>query len=658
MAFAITDGQLAAVGVPVVPGGWPAGAGQMRGVQLSRHFALTYGQIYRSQPAVRTVVDFLARNVAGLPCKAYEASADGKTRRELPVGTPGTLPDVVGRMPNLSTTAYRLWHSIISDRAIYDAAYVIKVRDAGGRTVGLRRIPVPRVTPAAGSWLDVTKWRIMGNKTFIDIDAADMLTFPGYDPDDTRRGVSPIETLRSILAEQYAATAYNAEFWQNGARTSGVILRPADAPDWADPVRKRFLADWAAYAEGGNKAGGAPILEDGMTWVGAGVTPKNAQYVEVRKLTREEVASEYHIPPPLVGVLDHATFSNIQEQHLQLYVDTLGPWLISTSAEVDLQLVPDFAGTTTRTYVLFDLGRKLQGDFEQTAAVLQAAVGGPYMTRNEARNIVELPPIEGGDELITPLNVTTGGLANPQDTAPPDNGKAIGAQVHARITAHTKQAPPAAMVQAHIDGLTSAFDRQRRSVVAAYQRLKAVGQPSDIYDRARWDRELGDDLLALAVPLAGAVGAATATDIDGTYDPALTPSYLAAQTAGVASGINQTTQNDIQAALTAHDVEAALVGVFALAIATRAPAMGRAQATSLAGWASVEAGRQSGGEATKTWITGEHPRQSHAAMSGQTVALDVKFSNGARWPADSINLGVDEVAGCNCSLIITPGGTT
>ena len=37
------------------------------------------------------------------------------------------------------------------------------------------------------------------------------------------------------------------------------------------------------------------------------------------------------------------------------------------------------------------------------------------MTTNQARRILDMPAIDGGDELITPLNVLTGGQPSPQD---------------------------------------------------------------------------------------------------------------------------------------------------------------------------------------------------------------------------------------------------
>lgn len=652
MAFVISDGQLAAIGQDITPFGFPV----RRGISVSREVRLTYGQIYRSQPAVRMVVDFLARNIASLACQTFERVTDTDRKRLSYDESP--LAWMLEFSANPTTTGYRLIHGMISDRAIYDTAAWLKIRPdgIGGKQAPgyLRRIPAARVEPVGGDWFEVDAYRIYGTKGYLDVPAEDMVTFPGYDPDDTRKGLSPIESLRSILAEEYAATESRAALWERGALTAGVIERPADAPEWGTSARERFETDWAAYLLSGAKSGSAPVLEDGMSWKPAGYSPKDSQYVESRKLTREEVAAAYHIPPPLVGILEHATFSNIQEQHVQLYVDTLGAWTVSSEAEINMQLVGDFYNVR-KTYVEFNINAKLRGDFAQQAAQLQAAIGGPYMSRAEGRGILNLPYKEGTDDLIVPLNVTVGGQASPQDSLPPD---VLPAPKH-RLA--RKAAAPAGDVAAHIAALTSTFERQRKSVLGKWAKSKAAGAKDlvhDLFDKARFDAELAADLLKVAVPLAAVVGYATAKSFDGEYDPSETVNYLAAQTAGVASSINTVTQNQVSTALTAHDVEAALTAVFALAVAQRAAAAGRAQATNVAGWSSVEAGRQSAGMgATKTWETGQHPRESHQAMNGQTVPLDAKFSNGGRWPADGINLDVDDVAGCNCALLINPEGT-
>jgi HK97 family phage portal protein len=120
------------------------------------------------------------------------------------------------------------------------------------------------------------------------------------------------------------------------------------------------------------------------------------------------------MPPPMVGILDHATFSNITEQHKMLYQDTLGPWLSMIQDEIALQLIPDFEPVRPgRFYVEFNLREKLTGSFEERSGSIQKGVGAPWMTVNEARAMENRPPIEGGDELVRPLNVTQNGDQDP-----------------------------------------------------------------------------------------------------------------------------------------------------------------------------------------------------------------------------------------------------
>lgn len=652
MPFAITDGRLAAIGQDIMPGSVP----RRRTLRLGAGRVQSYAQIYRTQPAVRTVIDFLARGVASMACQSFERLSDTDRKRIDPFTA--DMAFMLEYEANPTTTGYRLHHGLISDRALYDAAYLLKVRGSGTSPVYLRRVPPNRISPVGGDWYEVDSWRISGEKGYIDVPAADVVVFSGYNPEDTRIGTSPIETLRAILSEEYSAMQARALLWERGNLAAGTLTRPADAPEWTSVERERFEADWSAYLIDGPKAGSTPVLEDGMSWVPAGFSPKDAQFVESRKLTREEVASAYHIAPPLVGILDHATFSNIEEQHIGLYVDTLGAWTSSTEAEWNMQLVPDFYDRR-KVYVEYNIGAKLKGDFEQQASMLQVAIGAPYMTPNEGRGRINLPALPGGDELVRPLNVTSGEQANPQDSAPePGDVNPLDSNQPAKRRRLVRKAAPETEVAAHVAMLAKFFERQRRSVLGKYQGLKTVVEVHDIFDLARWNVELSADLLKLALPLSLIVGGGVANSLDGQFDPGQTVNYLTAQTAGAAASINLGTRNDIGAALTARDVEAALAATFALAVASRALASGRTQATNVAGWSSVEAGRQTVGaaHARKRWVTGAHARESHAIMGGQTVALDEKFSNGARWPADVINLAPDEFMGCNCDLEILPEG--
>ena len=382
-------------------------------IQLSSTYAVDYAEIFRTQESVRTVVSFLARNIAQLGLAMYERVGDADRRRlqDHPLA-------VLLRKPNPWTSRYRFIQSLVCDFAIYDTAYLLKTNDDG--RFGLVRIPPTMVKPEGTDWLTPSGFKVRGSQGEKIYPREQMVYFRGYSPDSQDAGVSPLEALRRVLREEWTSGEMREQIMRNGARMSGYLLRPKDAPDWSDTARERFRKAWQSqYAGSGPGAGGTPILEDGMTFTAVSQTAKDLQYVEARKLTREEVASAYHVPPPMVGLLDNATFSNITEQHKMLYQDTLGPWLTMIAEEIELQLIPDFEPVPDRFYVEFNLREKLSGSFEERADAIQKAVGGPTMTVNEARALDNRPPIEGGDQLIVPLNVTQNGNQDPIPAAPP-----------------------------------------------------------------------------------------------------------------------------------------------------------------------------------------------------------------------------------------------
>ncbi|MFB7843625.1 phage portal protein [Microbacterium sp. NPDC056052] len=645
MVFAVSEGTLRAVQKPSYQA--PSS------LRLSDDLSMDYAELYRKQQSVRTVVDFLARNVAQLSLHTFERVDDSDRRRV----TDHPFAQLM-RSPNLYTTGYRLIRDLIADRGIYDRALWVKTRESAG--MALTRIP-PRLWEITedDNWLSPSGFVIKGNRGKTKIPADQCVYFRGYNPEDERYGLSPIESLRRILSEEFAAGQMREQSLRNGARIGGYITRPAGA-EWSDAARQRFGTGWRAQYTGqtATEAGGTPVLEDGMQFVPAGHSAADMQYIESRKLSREEAASAYFIPPPMVGILDNATFGNIEEQHKMLYQDTLGPILQEVQQEIFLQLIrADFPKDADALYVEFNMLEKLRGSFEEQASQLQTSVGAPFLTRNEARGRLNLPRIDGADELVVPLNVLVGGLASPTDQVPAGSGggtlssddeaKAISAMLR------TKARPTSPQIAKATQVLAEFFARQERSVRSALGEKAATW-----WDSARWDKELGGDLLALSslitVDVARKQLERLGIDPD-EYDVDRTMQWMQVVSDSNAKSINAVTESEIVAALASAEGTDGVARVFEVAKAARSQQAGQTLTTALAGFASVEAVQQLRGQrqATKTWIvTSGNPRASHAQMAGETVPIDSVFSNGAKWPGDSSALDVDEVAGCSCDVEI------
>src|SRR5690625_1921988 len=368
---------------------------------------MTAVQMWTTQPHFRTVVSFLARNVAQLGLHSFVRDGDDRRRDRDPV-VHNALSDVDGQM-----TTYDLVFALVGDLALYDRAYwlVVKSSDTPSGWM-IRRLPPTWVEPVMANPWDVDHYLVFMKKdgSPVKVDRSNVLAFSGYHPGKSLGSSPTVDALRETLMEQVEASKYRAQIWRRGGRVSSVLERPASAPPWSDAAREAFREDWyAKYTGNGSMAGGTPLLEDGMTLKRIDFNAQEQQFVEAAKLSLVTVASAFHVNPTMIGQNDGANYSNVREFRKMLYGDTLGPLVAQIEARLNAFLVPMLGADRETFFVEFNIEEKLQGNFEEQAQALSASVGLPYMTRNEARAIRNLPAVEGGDELGIPLNYLIGG---------------------------------------------------------------------------------------------------------------------------------------------------------------------------------------------------------------------------------------------------------
>lgn len=596
---------------------------------------LTAAQMWATQPHFRTVVTFLARNIAQLGLHTFTREGESDRVRDRTSPLAQALADVDG-----NATTFELIFALVGDLALYDRAYWW-VAPSSEMPSGwmIRRLPPTWVEPVMANGWEVKEYRayVKPNGGFEVIKPEFILAFPGYDP-TKMHGASPtVDALRQTLHEQVEAALYRSQVWKRGGRVSSVIERPAGAPDWSDAARESFREDWYAKFTGrGAKAGGTPILEDGMKLTRIDFNAQEQQFVEAAKLSLVTVAAAFHVNPTMIGQNDGANYSNVREFRKMLYGDTLGPIVAQIEARINTFLVPRMGLPRGRTYVEFNIAEKLQGNFEEQAASMSRAIGTAWMTSNEGRALVNLPALPGGDSLIVPLNVIAGGQASPADSGEQNRSAAPAPRV--------KSAPVGDEVERTRAALVAFFKRQRAAV------LSSLGAKADEqwWDAERWNAELGDDLfevfLSLSATTARRAIAAAGGESDA-FEVANLARYLRAKADGVAVDVNATTREQIDTALASEGGDPG--HVFDMAEGARSAAAALTMATAVAGFATVEAAKQTGG-ASKTWFAGPRSRPSHARMDGETVGIEDEFSNGMRWPGDSSD--ADEVANCNCSI--------
>lgn len=414
---------------------------------------LSYGHGWDNQPSLRKVTGFIARQLASTPMHLFERKANNDRDRV----RDGALADLLARPSRApGMTAYRFWEAILIDGLIHDR-WCAKINEHIDGSYSLTRIPA-RLVKFKSDWLgQITKVKITTpDGEVLEEDPEGYLIDVGYSVRGAN-GTSPIRTLGAILDEWREAVGYRRQVMKNGARVPQVIERPVAAGKFEEADFLRFKQSWGAFVKGGGQEGGTPILEDGMTIKEVNAfRPRDTEDLEGRRLTDIEVAAAYHLAPELVGARE-GTFANIKAFKEMLYGPNLGPYYDAWQQALNAALVQRIEPGRS-VYIEANIEAKLRGSFEEQIDYLSTAVGAPVMTRNEARPRLNLSQIDGGDEIITPLNVLIGGQASPQD------GKA--------------------------GGVVEKFRERQRHIVLSQKN----GGVLDWWDRRRWDRELTDDL--------------------------------------------------------------------------------------------------------------------------------------------------------------------
>lgn len=620
---------------------------------------LTARQLYATQTNLHTVVSFLSDSIAQLPLKVYRREAENRRIRDRE--SPAAL---LLYRPNADQTAYEFINGLAVEYLLMGSAYIWVLPDPDSESgYQIRLIPqewicqTDRETNYAPSSIRVTA----GTGNYIEIPRSEFVQFRTYSPGNPGGFQSPISALRQTLNEQIQADRFRTEIWRSSGRFNAYITRPKDVAPWEDGQRRKFLTAFReGWGQGGSNAGKMPLLEDGMEIKTYQFNAKEAQYAEAKQLSREDVAAAYHVNPSLIWHTNTQTYASAKDNARALYADCLGPVLQMIQQRINSFLLP-MIGADPDTYVEFDLSEKLKGSFEERASILQSAVGGPWMTRNEARADNNLPPTDGGDELIVPLNVLAGGQASPQDTHMDEqepmtviHGAACGCTEckskaeKVQVKARSSKEEDEAMAEA----LQKFWKRQAAAVLP-----KIGAKSARWWNGDRWNDELAEDIEPLINSTADAHGKEVAEAIGFEYNTEQTRKYLKEMAKGRARAINDSTYRKLQAAIDDDDEENTPAHVFEVRENKDSITFGRSLALAAAGWAAVheapKQAQQQGIEKTveKRWVTGTNPRQEHAMMNGETVPVDEPFSNGCFWPGDE-NGDPDTTCGCNCSTTV------
>ena len=225
-------------------------------------------------------------------------------------------------------------------------------------------------------------------------------------------------------------------FYQRQAKPGFVLSTDLQLDkDQVSALRDR----WTEQTTGAN-VGGTPILTNGVKPQQIPVTSwRDAQLVEMLKLSDQDIAMAFRVPPQIIGLPGAGAKANTESMMRSWIATGLGFCLNHVEEAFDQQFglkgQPD-------EYVEFNTGALLRSDFKDRIEGLVRGVQGGIYSPNEARNEEDLDKVPFGDEprvqqQVVPLSaagkIPASPAAPPQPSAPkPEPEAPSGANKDAR----------------------------------------------------------------------------------------------------------------------------------------------------------------------------------------------------------------------------------
>lgn len=370
------------------------------GQGISPDTALSLSAVYASIRAI-------SEDIAGMPLKAYRrlpgggkqvASDETKWRSDY-INSDVNHNDLSNKSSNPDMTNMAIRSLVLWWAQLYGSGYTQIIRDGEGRAIGFNPIHPHRVRLVRDT--DVGSFYVVRDPAGIE---KDITVFE----EDMIKIIGPSENgfignmITEYGAESFgiymAAERHTGSFFGRGATLAGVVSfdNKFESPE----ARKLYRDEFDRVYAGAGNANKWMITDSGAKVQTLGVNPEDAQLIDTLKFRIEDVARWFRVPPVIIGHNTSTPYANIQPLGQFYFNFGLKPWAIRVEQEYNRKLSPD--GGLFFEHVVDSL---MWADPKTRAEYHNLGIRGGWRTPNEAREIENLNPYEGGDRFRVEQNL-------------------------------------------------------------------------------------------------------------------------------------------------------------------------------------------------------------------------------------------------------------
>lgn len=447
---------------------------------VNHHTALTYSVVWRC-------VSYISQTIASLGWHVFEEKRGGindKHRFRMPIED--NIAWTLGMQASPEMTAFDWRQVMLKDALTWGNGYSEIEFTRAGKPFWLHRLDPSRVDPdrdETGQLVYHVRSPMGGAEKTLP--ASQVFHLKGLGPDGLV-GYSVIEMARRTLQQAMSQEDYGRTFFRRGPMPGGVLEIPgAVKKEERDAMRKSFEDTYG----GAKNAGRVVVLTGGGKFTSMTLPNDDAQFIESRQLSAEDVCRIFCVPQHKAGILTRSTNNNIEHQSIEAVQDCLLPWCRRLETEADVKLFGRV--TMGRRFTRLNLETLLRGDSRTQTENLTSQVNNGLRTVNEGRELLDLNPIPGGDTpLIQGAMIPLEQAINPADAEPAkggdgaaEGGKPAEGGVDQDQAAESGNIQATALNGAQIAGLIAIADKQVQEQVSKDAAMSMIEASFPLMDK-------------------------------------------------------------------------------------------------------------------------------------------------------------------------------
>jgi HK97 family phage portal protein len=330
----------------------------------------------------------ISEAVSALPAQIYEQTQEGKVK---------ALKHPYYRMltlaPNPLMTMVQFRQTAVLHMMLYGNAYAIP-ESIDGEVIALWLVPPERVrVQVNGSYYKYLVTDALGKVT--EYEPMALMHFRLFSLDGIM-GLSPIEYHKTTLDVEAAARGYSLSLMLNNGRPAGVLEYPGS-------MTKEQIQDirtsWKQIHSGPQNVGNVVVLDGGTKYAALAMPPEQMEFVAQQRLSVEQIARIYGVPPHLVGALDKPTYASVEQQSLEFVQYTLQPIVTSLERTIQTVLLDGLY------FYKLNLAAFERSDIKTRYAAYATGRQWGWLSVNDIRELEDMNTIPEGNIYLQPLNM-------------------------------------------------------------------------------------------------------------------------------------------------------------------------------------------------------------------------------------------------------------